>query len=65
MLTGILMASGIFQRGISLFVCAVFTKLMVWDFGFPEIPHLIPISVLLLMVLARVYKVEKEDVSYN
>ena len=52
-LTGVILALGWFQRVMTLVVAGVFTKLMVLDFGWPEIPHLYPISVLLIICFSR------------
>lgn len=55
-LTGALLMTGIFLKPVSLYAAFVFTKLMMVDFGWPEIPHLYPIAVLLLLGFGHVYK---------
>ena len=49
MLTGMLLATGVFMRPIALFSAAIFTKLMFMDFGWAEVPHIFPIAVLILI----------------
>jgi len=39
--------------------------LMVWDFGLPELPHIFAISILLLMASSKIYKVQKDSISYD
>lgn len=53
MLTGVLLMTGIFTRAISLYAAFIFTKLMLYDFGWPEVPHLYPISILLLVASSK------------
>jgi uncharacterized membrane protein YphA (DoxX/SURF4 family) len=53
-LTGVLLIAGIFKRMISLCVSLVFTKLMIYDMGWLEIPHLYPISVLIIICFSNI-----------
>lgn len=53
-LTGVLLAMGVFRRALSLSIAMVFSKLMFLDFGWPEVPHLYFISVLLIISFSRI-----------
>lgn len=53
-LTGVLLMSGMFVRLISLFTTFIFTKLMVYNFGWAEVPHIYPISILLLLCFSKI-----------
>ncbi len=52
-LSGFLIMVGVFSRGWALSMVYVFTKLMVVDFGWPEIPHLYPIGAFLLLAFSN------------
>jgi len=52
-LSGFLLMVGVFSRAWSLQLVYVFTKLMVVDFGWPEIPHLYPIGAFLLLAFSN------------
>ena len=52
-LSGFLVMVGVFSRAWSLQLVYVFTKLMVVDFGWPEIPHLYPIGAFLLLAFSN------------
>jgi hypothetical protein len=51
MMTGGLIAFGIFSRPLALVSAFVFSKLMLSSFGWLEFPHIFPISCLLLVAL--------------
>ncbi len=52
-LSGFLVMVGVFSRAWSLQLVYVFTKLMVVDFGWPEIPHLYPIGAFFLLAFSN------------
>jgi uncharacterized membrane protein YphA (DoxX/SURF4 family) len=52
-MTGFLFMVGVFSRIWSLAMVYVFTKLMVVDFGWAEIPHIYPISALLAVLFSN------------
>src|SRR5215510_7842401 len=52
-LCGFLVMAGVFSRVWALQMVYVFTKLMLVDFGWPEIPHLYPIGVFLLLAFSN------------
>ena len=52
-LTGFLVMVGAFSRAWAVQMVYVFTKLMVVDFGWPEIPHLYPISAFLTLAFSN------------
>ena len=52
-MTGFLLMVGVFSRVWCLMMVYVFTKLMVVDFGWDEIPHLYPIGAFLLVMTSN------------
>ena len=52
-LTGFLLMVGVFCRVWCLMMVYVFTKLMVMDFGWAEIPHLYPIGAFLVVLFSN------------
>lgn len=52
-LTGFLLMVGVFSRVWCLMMVYVFTKLMLVDFGWPEIPHLYPIAAFLVVMFSN------------
>jgi hypothetical protein len=52
-LTGFLLMMGVFSRLWSAFMVYVFTKLMLVDFGWAEIPHLYPIGAFLAVTFSN------------
>src|SRR5262249_54272772 len=52
-MTGALVMVGVFSRAWAVQMVYVFTKLMVVDFGWPEIPHLYPIGAFLLLAFSN------------
>ena len=60
-LTGSLLMSGMFKRVIGLSMSLVFTKLMIYDIGWQEIPHLYPISVLIMICFSNVAPAHTAD----
>src|SRR5215813_632193 len=52
-MTGALVMVGVFSRAWAVQMVFVFTKLMVVDFGWPEIPHLYPIGAFLLLAFSN------------
>lgn len=52
-MTGFLMMCGVFSRVWCVLMLIVFTKLMLWDFGWAELPHLFPISAFLLLIFSN------------
>jgi hypothetical protein len=52
-MTGFLLMVGVFSRVWCLMMVYVFTKLMVIDFGWPEIPHLYPIAAFMAVLFSN------------
>jgi uncharacterized membrane protein YphA (DoxX/SURF4 family) len=52
-MTGFLLMAGVFSRIWCLMMVYVFTKLMVVDFGWPEIPHIYPIAAFLVVLFSN------------
>ena len=52
-LSGFMLMTGIFTRVWCLMMLWVFTKLMVVDFGWDEIPHIYPIGALLAVMFSN------------
>jgi uncharacterized membrane protein YphA (DoxX/SURF4 family) len=52
-LSGFMLMTGVFTRVWSLMMIFIFTKLMLLDFGWDEIPHLYPIGALLAIMLSN------------
>lgn len=50
---GFMVATGVFTRVWGFFMVAVFTKLMLVDFGWSEIPHIYPIAALMAIVFSN------------
>lgn len=49
-MSGFMLMTGVFTRVWCAFMAFVFTKLMLVDFGWAEIPHLYPIAALLALM---------------
>lgn len=54
-LTGLIVALGMFKRFICLLTTVIFIKLMVFSIGWEELPHLFPISIFLLIGFSKIY----------
>jgi hypothetical protein len=52
-LSGFMMMIGVFVRGWGVVMIFIFTKLMLVDFGWDEIPHIYPIAALLAIVFSN------------
>ncbi len=52
-MTGFLVMVGVWNRLWCIMMVFVFTKLMLVDFGFAEIPHLYPIAAFLVVVFSN------------
>lgn len=52
-LSGFMLMTGIFTRVWGILMIWVFTKLMLVDFGWPEIPHIYPIAATLAVVFSN------------
>ncbi len=52
-LSGFMLMVGVFTRVWSLMLVVIFTKLMLVDFGWEEIPHIFPIAALLAIMLSN------------
>ncbi len=55
---GCLLMMGVFARFWSVIMTAVFTKLMIVDFGWEEIPHIYPIGAMLVIALSNTHSSE-------
>ncbi|MEZ4320491.1 MAG: DoxX family membrane protein [Myxococcota bacterium] len=52
-MSGFLLMIGVFSRFWAVIMTGVFTKLMVMDFGWEEIPHIYPISAMLCVIFSN------------
>ncbi len=57
-LSGFMLMAGFFTRFWCLMMLWIFTKLMIVDFGWPEIPHIYPIAALLAVMTSNHLRIE-------